>query len=136
MDNKKIIKYFYEIVVSKNLIHELPKYISEKCVFVNNKKNILIGLSGMKQHLIEIKKTYPDYKMTIIRQFVSNDYIISEFIMEGTLEGEWIGIKPTYKKLSFNGINIDKVIDGKIVEHSGFVNTFETLLENNLIKPV
>ena len=32
MSNKDIIKYFYEVVVSENLIDELLKYISEDCV--------------------------------------------------------------------------------------------------------
>ena len=59
----------------------------------------------------------------------------SEFFMEGTHEGEWIGIKPTHKRLSFTGVDIDKVIDGKIVEHGGAVNTFETLYEQHMIKP-
>ncbi len=54
----------------------------------------------------------------------------------GTHEGEWLGIKPTHKKLSFSGINIDKIVDGKIVEHGGAVNTFETLWENGLITTV
>lgn len=52
----------------------------------------------------------------------------------GDTWGEWIGIKPTYKKLSFTGVDIDKVVDGKIVEHGGAVNTFDTLYEHHLIK--
>ena len=56
--------------------------------------------------------------------------------MEGTHEGEWIGIKPTHKRLSFTGTDIDKVVAGKIVEHGGAVNTFETLYEQRMIKPV
>lgn len=32
MNNKEIIKYFYEVVVSENLLDELPQYISENCV--------------------------------------------------------------------------------------------------------
>ena len=55
---------------------------------------------------------------------------------ERTHEGEWTGIKPTHKRLSFTGVDIDKVIDGKIVEHGGAVNTFETLYEQHMIKPV
>lgn len=35
-----------------------------------------------------------------------------------------------------SGIDIDKVIAGKIVEHSGATNTFETFFEQHLIKPV
>ncbi len=49
-------------------------------------------------------------------QFVSGDYVISEFRMEGTFQNEWLGIKPTGERISITGIDIDKVIDGKIVE--------------------
>lgn len=41
--------------------------------------------------------------------------------------------KTTGKRLVFTGVDIDKVIDGLIVEHSGAVNTFETLFEAGMI---
>ena len=79
----------------------------------------------------------------LIRVCMTSDFFLEEadgwreeFVMEGTHEGEWIGIKPTHKRLSFTGVDIDKVIDGKIVEHGGAVNTFETLYEQHMIKPV
>lgn len=43
--------------------------------------------------------------------------------------------KPTNKKLVFTGVDVDKVTDGKIVEHGGAVNTFETLFQESLIMP-
>lgn len=96
---------------------------------------IPIGIDGMKQHIIEVRKTYPDLKMTITRQYCDGDYVISEFIMEGTHKGEWLGIKPTGKKLYITGVDIDKVADGKIVEHAGAANTFDTLFEAKIIQP-
>lgn len=136
MENKDIVKYFYETVVSENLLEELTQFISEDCVLKIGEQIVPLGLAGMRQHLIEVKKTYPDYTMKIIRQHVDGNYVISEFIMEGTHEGEWIGIKPTHKKLSFTGVDIDKVAEGKIVEHGGAVNTFDTLFAHHLIGPV
>lgn len=136
MDNKEIVKYFYEVIVSENLLQEISRYISENCVLNVGDKTVPLGLNGMKQHLMAVKKTYPDYTMKIVRQFADGNFVVSEFIMEGTHEGEWIGIKPTHKRLTFTGVNIDKVVNGKIVEHGGSVNTFETLFEQNLIKPV
>jgi predicted ester cyclase len=44
-------------------------------------------------------------------------------------------MKPTGKKLRMTGVDIDKLIDGKIVEHGGAVNTFEALFEEGIIKP-
>lgn len=136
MEKKKLVKYFYEVIVSNNLLGELSQYISEDCVLKVGEKMVPLGLAGMRQHLADVKKTYPDYTMNIIKQYSDGDYVISEFIMQGTHKGEFIGIKPTNKKLTITGVDIDKVVDGKIVEHGGATNTFDTFFENNLIRPV
>lgn len=136
MENKDIVKHFYEVIVSENQLDELSNYISEDCIQKIGEKEIFIGIDGMKQHLLALKRTYPDYIMKIIRQYVEGDYVISEFIMRGTHKGEFIGITPTNKILEITGVDIDKVIDGKIIEHGGAANTFETFFEHHLIKPV
>jgi len=136
MDNAKRIKYFYEHVVSNHLLDEVSEYISESCVLRIGDTTFPVGVEGMKQHMIEVRKTYPDLKMTIIRQFTDGDTVISEFIMEGTHQGEWLGMKPTGKKLRMTGVDIDRLADGKIVEHGGAVNTFEALFEAGIVKPV
>ena len=74
--------------------------------------------------------------MKIYNQYEDKNYIISEFIMKGTHKGEFIGITPTNKVIEIAGINIDKILDGKIIEHSGVASTFEAFFKNGLIKPV
>ena len=32
MNAKELVKYFYEVIVSKNMLDELSKYISDDCV--------------------------------------------------------------------------------------------------------
>lgn len=135
MNNKEIVKYFYETVVSSNLLDEVSDYIAKDCTVKIGENIIPIGIDGMKQHLIDVKKTYPDYTMKITCQYCDGNYVISEFIMKGTHKGEWLGMKPTNKELTFTGVDIDKIQNGKIVEHGGAVNTFETLLEAGIIKP-
>ena len=133
MKSAERIKYFYETVISENQIERMAEFISPECCVKMGEKLIPVGIEGMKEHIQATKQTYPDYRMKIIKQFCDGDYVISEFIMEGTHKGEWIGIKPTGKRLVFTGVDIDKVIDGLIVEHGGAVNTFETLFEAGMI---
>ncbi len=135
MDNKEKIKYFYEHITSDNRIDEVSDYVSDTCSIRLGEQVIPIGVDGMKQHMIDVRKTYPDLKMTIMRQYCDGDYVISEFIMEGTHKGEWLGMKPTGKKITINGVDIDRVKDGKIVEHGGAANTFDALFEAGIICP-
>ena len=133
MKSAERIKYFYETVISENQIERMAEIISQECCVKMGEKLIPVGIEGIKEHIKATKQTYPDYRMKITKQFCDGDYVISEFIMEGTHKGEWIGIKPTGKQLVFTGVDIDKVIDGLIVEHGGAVNTFETLFEAGMI---
>ena len=135
MNNKDIIKSFYETVVSKHLLDELPAYLADDCVQVSGLNRTPIGIEGMRQHLISIRKTYPDYSIKVIRQYEDGDNVISEIIMRGTHKGEFIGIAPTGKVIEITGVNIDRIINGKIIEHGGAANTFESFLEAGLIKP-
>lgn len=135
MSNKDRMKYFYEHVTSEHRMQEVPEYIAEECSIRLGDKTIPVGVAGMQQHMIDVRKTYPDLKLTVTRQYCDGDYVISEIVMQGTHQGEWLGMKPSGKKLCITGVNIDKVIDGKIVEHGGAANTFEALFEAKIIQP-
>lgn len=135
MENKERIKYFYEHITSEHRLDEVCDYVSEHCIIRVGDMRIPVGVDGMKQHMIEVRKTYPDLKMTIINQYCEGDFIISEFIMEGTHLGEWLGMKPSGKRLRISGVNIDELKDGKIVEHGGAANTFDALFEGGIIQP-
>lgn len=135
MDEKETVRVFYEEVVTRDERDRIGAYIAEDCVVRTGEDTLPMGVSGMREHLRATKATYPDYSVRILRQYQEAHTVISEFIMTGTHAGEFAGITPTNSVLSITGVNIDKVIDGKIVEHGGAANTFEAFLEHGLIRP-
>lgn len=136
MTNKDLVRNFYESVATENRLELIPEFISEDCVSRSGEETVLIGPEGMKQHFLAVRSTYPDFSMQILRQYAEGDTVITEFITRGTHQGEFIGITPTGKRLGIYGVNVDRVRDGKIVEHAGAANTFETFFEHGLIRPV
>jgi predicted ester cyclase len=134
MDNKLLIKHFYEYIISNNRIEEIEKYVSPNCSVRIGENSIVVGMEGMKQHVIDVRKTYPDLTIRVIRQYTDKEYVISEIITEGTHLGEWLGIKPSGKKLVITGVNIDRLENGKIVEHGGAANTFDTFWAEGIIQ--
>jgi predicted ester cyclase len=40
---------------------------------------------------------------------------------------------PTGKPITFTGVNVDRIIDGKIVEHGGAANLLDPLLKAGVI---
>ncbi len=55
--------------------------------------------------------------------------MVSCITVKGTHKGTWLGIKPTAKQVVFTSVNVDKVVDGRIVEHGGAANMLSPLLE-------
>jgi hypothetical protein len=45
-------------------------------------------------------------------------------------------MKPTGKKLAITGVNVDRVVNERIVEHGGAANMLEPLLEVGAIRVV
>lgn len=136
MTEKDRIKLFYEDIITNNKLDEIDQYIAENSIVQIGEHTYPLGVKGMQEHLKATKKTYPDYTMKIIRQFQDGNTVISEFIMTGTHVGEFLGITPTNKVISITGVDIDTVVDGRIVKHGGACNTFDAFWDNQLIKPV
>ena len=131
----ELVRAFYETVVSQHRLEDLPRFIGADCVLRQGERTVPLGPAGMARHLTDLRETYPDYTVRILRQHWAAPYVISECVMEGTHLGPWPGKAPTYKRLTFTGVNVDRVEHGKIVEHGGAVNTFETLWDAGIIRP-
>lgn len=135
-DNKALVRYFYEVVVSEHRLEEVAQCVSAECLAVDGEAVAPLGVEGMRAHLAAVRQTYPSYTMRVLRQIEEDGVVASVFVMEAQHEGEWLGIRPSHARLRFTGVNIDEVANGKIVRHSGAVNTFETLWEKGLIGPM
>ena len=135
-ENKSIIREYIERVLNTGNIDLIPEFISSDYTEVFNNIRYSVGLEGAKEHIIGVRSNYPDLELTIHQQIAEGDWVATCYTMTGTHSGSWMDIKPTWKKMKVTGVNIDKIIAGKIVEHGGAVNMFEGLLEIGAIKIV
>jgi len=127
--NKLVVKNFIEKVTNTGNVDNITDYISEDYTEIYNGKSYPVGIEGAKEHITGVRKTYSDLNLKIDMQISEGDWVVTCYTMSGFHTGEWMGIKPTGKKITVTGVNINKVINGKIVEHMGAANMFDGLLE-------
>lgn len=135
-ENKLIVRRFYEEVVNTGYIDKIEDLISPEYTEVSDGKRYTVGIGGAKAHIISVRETYPDLNISIERQIAEGEWVVTCITARGTHKGVWIGIKPTGKKVAFTGVNVDRIVEGKIVEHGGAANLLEPLLEIGAIKVV
>lgn len=64
------------------------------------------------------RTSFPDGHMTIDEMVVEGDRVMVRFTFRGTHLGEFVGLAPTGNQVTQAGINIHRVVDGKIVEYA------------------
>jgi len=136
--NSQLIRRFYgEIINLADLDAveaELPAFIAADYVDHNSPEGPR-GPSGYMAHLRALRNTFPDFQCEVVDIIAERDRVASRVRGLGTHLGEFLGLKPTNKRVDVRGINVDRIENGRIAEHWGEADTLGMLLAMGLAPP-
>lgn len=135
-DNKQLIRKYIDEVINTGNLDEIKKYISPDYTEFLEGEGQRVGIKGAIEHILGVRQTYPDLILTVDQQIAEGNWVATCITARGTHRGSWLGIKPTGKQVTYTGLNIEKVENGKITEHGGAANLLFQLLEIGAIKVV
>lgn len=72
--------------------------------------------------------------MTVGLQVAEGEWVVTRVTGRGTHLGAWLGMRPTGKAVEITGVNIDRVVNGRIVEHGGVADLLGPLLAMGAIQ--
>jgi steroid delta-isomerase-like uncharacterized protein len=76
------------------------------------------GLGAVTQWLTIVRGAFPDHHTTIEDEIAEGDRVVQRITCHGTHEEDLLGIPPTGKHVTYEGIEINRVgQDGRFVEH-------------------
>ncbi|NEQ19578.1 MAG: ester cyclase [Microcoleus sp. SIO2G3] len=76
---------------------------------------------------------FPDGCHTFEDVIAEGDKVVTRGAFSGTHQGEIMGILPTGKQVKFSVIHIDRVMDGKVVEHWGQGDTMALMQQLGVV---
>ena len=117
-ENKNIVRRYQEIYNSNNL-DALVEVLSENLLTPRIMPGVPHGVEGAKAAHQVMVTGFPDYQTVIDDLIAEGDKVAARITMTGTNTGSFMGIPPTGKYITFAGIYIVRIADGKIVEHWG-----------------
>ena len=127
-NNKTIIRRFIGEIENTGDVTNIHDFISEDYVEVHDGERHHIGIKGAIDHVLGVRKVFPDLRLTIENQIAEGDWVATVYSVTGTFKKEWFGMKPSCKKISFTGVNMDRLKDEKIIEHGGAANLLDPLM--------
>jgi predicted ester cyclase len=75
------------------------------------------GRKGVKIFAAAVRQAFPDLEITIDHAIAEGDLVALHITASGTMQGEFVGMPPSGKHATWNAVHIDRISDGKIVEH-------------------
>ena len=130
-ENKAIVRSLFEALNKHNpaLLDEFyaPDYVNHTLQ--------LRGLESLKQLETMLWKGFPDWHETIEDMMAEGDKVCVRYKVTGTNTGEYHGLAPTGKSITFTAISIYRIVDGKIAEGWHVYDFLDLYKQLGLIEP-
>lgn len=78
---------------------------------------------GVRQFFTMVRAGFPDMQFRILHIVGEDDLVIGHGLIEGTHEGEFIGIAPTHRRVSVPFTDVVRFRNGRMVEHWAVTDT-------------
>ena len=82
-----------------------------------------------------LHEAFPDIRMAEADSIREGNRAAFRWLMSGTHKGEFLGVAPTGERIEAMGMDIVRVVEGKIVEHWGECDVVGMLRQLGVIHP-
>ena len=79
-----------------------------------------VGGADFRQRLETVRAVLPDATLQVDEVIRQGAFVATRWTIRGTHEGKTLGIPPTGKKVMLQGMSVERLKDGKVIEHWEF----------------
>ena len=92
------------------------------------------GAQALKQVWATLLRAYPDLHVTVEDLIAEGDELVARNTVTGSHLGEYMGVPPTGKSVTYNEIFIVRFVNGRIAETWGVVDVLAQLKQLGVIQ--
>jgi steroid delta-isomerase-like uncharacterized protein len=116
--SKVVMRRYFEEIWNERKLELLDELIAAD--YVNHASpdpSLPSGAAGLKPVFASVLQTFPDIRFSIDDVVAEGEKVVTRWSMRATQRGEVMGMPGSGKQVTLSGISIDRIVDGKIVEH-------------------
>jgi steroid delta-isomerase-like uncharacterized protein len=116
-ENKAVVNAFVEQVWNQKNVAAVDAFVAPDYVGHNlANPDETSDREGAKQSIAYFLSAFPDCHVTYDDVFAEGDMVAIRMTVRGTHKGEFAGVAPTGKEVTFMGLSHGRIADGKIAE--------------------
>jgi hypothetical protein len=91
------------------------------------------GAQALKEVFARLHRAFPDLHITVEDLIEEGDKVVGRNTVTGTHQGEYMGLPPTGKSVTYKEIFIIRFVNGRIAETWGVVDVFSQMKQLGMI---
>jgi steroid delta-isomerase-like uncharacterized protein len=134
--NKATFKRFHEAASTGDaefLFKTIDELVAPDAVIRTPLPIDATGAEALKQVWAMLLRIYPDIHLTVEDLIAEADKVVGRTTVTGTHQGEFMGVAPTGKSVTYNEIFIFRFADGRVVETWGVVDVYAQMKQIGVI---
>jgi steroid delta-isomerase-like uncharacterized protein len=114
--NKALWRRFYEELWSQGNLEAILELVAEDFFDHHPLPGAPPGREGLAALVTTWRTAFPDMRETVKDLISEGDKVVGRFTMRRTHSGEFMGVPPTGRSVTMSGIDIVRLVGGKIAE--------------------
>lgn len=115
--NKMLVRRAVDEVWNRGDYSKLAELVARDIiVHASSPADDIHGPEGLNQFYSTLRAAFPDFHCTIEDQIAEGDRVVTRWTARATHQGEFQGIPASGKPVRLAGIDIDRIVGGKVVE--------------------
>jgi predicted ester cyclase len=114
-DNKAFVRRFVDYI-NKDPLAPIDEFFATSYRYHNHSMPLVKDLSTLKEFNTAAYSAFPDIRFTLEDMVAEGDKVVYRASARGTHKGEFMGIAPTGKHVTFTSIVISRIANGKFQE--------------------
>ena len=133
--NKAMSHRFNEEVKNKHNLQVIDELFDSEFISHSEIPGFAPTRQGVKEFFAYWLKAFPDLACTIHDTIAEGNKVVDYFTLEGTHQGEFMGIPPTGKRVKYDGVHIFYFQNGKITEHWNVLDLLGLMIQLSVVPP-
>jgi len=122
-ENKAIVRRYLDEAWNRGNVNILDEVTAPTYARYLAGLDTPLDQEAQKQRIASFHKAMPDVHLSIDDLFAEGDRVVFRITLRGTHQGTFMGAAPTGKPITVTAIDIVRMVDGKIVDHWGQMDT-------------
>jgi steroid delta-isomerase-like uncharacterized protein len=115
-NNKALVRRYVEEVLNRKNLAVVDELFAPTFVDLDSSMPEANGPAGIRRLAAMVHASFPDVHFTIEDMIAEGDKVVYRYSVSGTHKKDFMGIAATGRQISFTGIHIYRLGDGKLLE--------------------